>query len=172
MIRALSVFALLCVAPLAAVAAPVPATSVHMVLQASEGYHLKPYRDGVMGPWTVGIGHSLSARGESVKDSYTPAEIHAFFLRDLSEARNACRASVRAFDDLPESVQVVTLSLVWCVGPTGFTRFTRFRAALSDRDYAAAARELAASKWASQVSPARVRWSLSLLRSFAPRSTS
>jgi GH24 family phage-related lysozyme (muramidase) len=155
--------------PLAA--APVPDASVLAVLRMSEGYRLEPYHDTVLGPWTVGIGHSLDAHGQPVKARYTDAEVQAFARADLAEARAACRRGIAAFDQLPHAVQVVALSVAFGTGATGFQRFVRMRGALSARDYARAARELETSRWSNQVSRSRRDWAVKILRSYTPAAT-
>lgn len=118
-----------------------------------EGYHLNPYRDG--DHWSVGVGHNLSARHQKVRH-YSRSEIERFFQSDLKWALDICRKGVKDFDLLPEEAQTICVSLTWGVGRVGFMSFKRFRAALAARDWKKAALELRSSKWATQVSPARL----------------
>jgi len=55
----------------------------------------------------------------------------------------------------PDPVQRAMVNLVFNLGARGWQRFTNTRAALARKDYAAAARGLAVSKWASQVQSSR-----------------
>lgn len=154
---------------LALLAAPqlpaTPASRADLTLhfRAMEGYALVPYRDG--SSICVGIGHNLTAHHQlPAKQSYTPAEVLTFFERDLDMALRTCRALIWQFDELPSEVQVITAGVAFTTGRTGFSRFTRFRAALSTRDFSRAARELQASLWATQVSSHRARHSVETLR--------
>jgi hypothetical protein len=153
--------ALLCAAT--AYAAPVSTDHAYADLVRWEGHKLVPYRD--QDGWSVGVGHALTMHGEPVKRSYTRAEVYQLFLHDFAVSKEVCRAGIRDFDRLPEDVQLVALGLAWGVGPTGFMRFRSFRLALSYRAYEAAVTELATSRWARQVSAARLNAAIHVLRS-------
>ena len=129
-----------------------------------EGYKVIPYRDG--NHWVIGVGHSLTGHKETVKKSYSYEEIRNYFLSDYAEALATCRRLVDDFDRLPEPIQLLCLNLVWSVGPTGFSKFKNFRLALKYCAYSTARIELALSKWASQVQPARRDWALNQLKQF------
>lgn len=146
--------------PLAA--APSVAT-VRAHLIEHEGYRLTPYRDGP--GYSVGIGHSLSANGERVKQRYTRAEVERLFLRDYAWALDSVRKGIRDFDDLPERAQLVALGVAWTTGRVGFERFIDFCRCLGYRAFDSAAIELRLSKWATQVSPKRVAAYVQILRS-------
>lgn len=145
-----------------AFAAPSPAR-IRAELVKWEGYRLVPYRDGAH--WSVGIGHNLTVNRQPAR-RYSPAEVERFFLADVSWALDACRKGISDFDDLPEQVQLVCISVAFGVGRTGFDRFRNFRLAMSYRAYDSAASELRLSKWATQVSPARRDHHIRVLRSF------
>lgn len=137
---------------LAAQVIAVPLDKLRQEMVRWEGYRLSPYRDG--SGYAVGIGHNLTAHGEEVR-TYTAAEVEAFFKSDIQWAIAACRNGIDNFDDLPDDVQIVCISVAFTVGRTGFQRFKDFRLAMSYRAYNAAATELRLSKWAAQVSPSR-----------------
>lgn len=128
-----------------------------------EGIKFAPYADGKC--FTSGIGHNLNAHREKLKPRYSTLEVDRWFYKDLSLALDAANAGIRDFDDLPDEVQLMVIGLIWTVGPTGFKRFINLRRALSWRAYEAAAIELLDSKWATQVSPARVRHYRHILQS-------
>jgi GH24 family phage-related lysozyme (muramidase) len=129
---------------------PVPQEAVFQYLSRWEGVRFTPYPDGDQ--WCVGVGHVL--RGPR-KSDYSKAEVFAFFEADLAEARRVCRQYIQFFDMCPQDVQLVTIGLWWTVGTRGFLKFERFRAAISEWEFAAAAKELHDSKWAHDVKPAR-----------------
>jgi GH24 family phage-related lysozyme (muramidase) len=131
-------------------AEPVPQEIVFQYLARWEGVRFSPYPDGDQ--WCVGVGHVL--RGQR-KSDYSKAEVFAFFEADLAEARRVCRESILYFEMCPHDVQLVVIGLWWTVGTRGFLKFEQFRAAVSEWDFAAAAKELHDSKWRHQVKPAR-----------------
>lgn len=151
--RWLALLVVLILTVLAMRGAPITVEQARQHLIQWEGYHLTPYRDG--SSWSVGIGHNLTAHGEVKRPRYSHLEVQRMFLKDLAWSLDALRKSIRAFDDLPQDVQLVALSVVWTTGRTGFNRFTSFRRALSYRAFNGAAHELALSRWAKQVSPSR-----------------
>lgn len=128
-----------------------------------EGLRFVPYVDGKN--FTSGIGHNLNAHREKLKPRYSTFEVDRWFYRDLAFAIGAANAGIRDFDSLPDEVQLLVIGLVWTVGPTGFKRFINLRRALSWRAYEAASIELLDSKWAIQVSPARVKYYRLILQS-------
>ncbi len=151
---------LLLASPLAA--APVAPNVAFNHLRVYEGWRLKPYRDG--NGWSVGLGHSLTSHHEPVKPTYTDAECRALFTRDLETSRRGCRAAFKGFDDLPADVQLVCISLQWCVGNAGLIRFEQFRFAINHRMWNGAAMELAQSRFARQVSRDRLAAMVRVLR--------
>lgn len=141
-------------------AAPVSHRDALAYLSRYEGVRYVPYRDGAS-YWAVGIGHQLQG---ARKARYTPSEVHAFFTSDLHVARAACRRGITRFDGLPENAQLIAISVAFGVGPTGFQRFTRFRAALSQRRFKIAALELERSLWSAQVGRTRSHHAIRVLR--------
>jgi lysozyme len=135
-------------------AQPTQADPFRSYLVSVEGYRQAPYRD--QNHWAVGVGHNLSSHKQPVR-TYSRAQIDSFYQDDLAITLRAARGGVRDFDTLPLSARQVVVGLIWTTGPAGFRGFTRFRQALSTRDYHDAARELRASKWWTQVGQARAR---------------
>lgn len=142
---------LLCWAKAAFAQTPITPEQFLPFIQHWEGSTTTPLcRQGIC---VVGVGHRLNRT--SVKLRYTPEELHAFYLADFAAAVKIARNAVWGFDNLPLDAQQVTLSLIWSVGPTGFTTFASYREALSQHLYSLAAYELLSSKWATQVSMER-----------------
>lgn len=119
-------------------------------LATVEGARAIPYKDG--NQWCVGVGHVL--RGTH-KIAYTNEEVSDFFDADLANARRISRKFIKHFDDLPDDAQLVTFGLVFSCGPTGFSKWHKYIAALSKQRYKVAAQELKNSKWWGQVSKSR-----------------
>lgn len=156
---------LLILGALALRGAPVSADAIKRHLVEWEGYSLVPYRDGP--GWSAGIGHSLTMHGHPVRSRYTAAQVDRWFREDVSWALDACRRGIERFDDLPHDVQIVCVGIAFGVGRTGFDRFRNLRLALSYRAYRSAASELRLSRWATQVSPVRRDYYVSVLHRYS-----
>ena len=123
-------------------------------IQKWEGYSNTPiYRKN--GEGVIGIGHNI-AYDKNIKKYYSNLEIHNIYVRDYAKALSAVRKWIEDFDSLPTDAKFVCLSVEWTVGSTGFERFEEFRTNIADHRYKAAATELFDSKWADQVSRARL----------------
>lgn len=163
--KLISVFLLSTVVALAA--AP-RFNSVRQSLEHWEGVRYVPYADPARpSHMIVGIGHNLTGNNQAVITNrrYSQTEVDAFYRVDLNNALLAARAGVTDFDQLDDQVKQVVINLIWTVGPSGFKSFVKFRKALSNKHYHTAARELVDSRWARQVSKARVEWSVGVLKS-------
>lgn len=102
----------------------------------------------------VGIGHNLIGVSP-VRDYYSNSEVEEFFRTDLIKAKRVAAKTFENFNDLDKNAKMVIISLIWCVGESGFGKFVKFIKAIKSNDYVAAARELKNSKWATQVGRAR-----------------
>lgn len=140
-------FTVLVILPMRTQASAIPSDKVLIYLIQMEGFKLVPYRDGHQ--LCVGIGHVIT---DSTVRIYSDEQIYAWFDADLANARRICRKGIKGFDDLPHDAQLVSISLAWCVGPTGFMRWKDFRTQLSKRRYKRAAEALQQSLWWKQVS--------------------
>lgn len=127
-----------------------------------EGYKHVPYQDN--GGRTVGIGHKLGA-GSIFRVYYSNQEINDLFNSDYNHAIKVAKGSIQNFSSLPTQVKLVCISLIWTCGKTGFLKFTKFRTAISDRNFHLAASELSNSLWATQVSKTRLDNHLQILNS-------
>jgi len=112
---------------------------------------------------TVGVGHNLIRGPYPIKARYTDKEIDSFYNADYDHALRAAREGVYEFDSLPKQARFTCLSVIWCVGPTGFMCFSRLRANLDLQLYGRAAYELNHSKWATQVGRRRLHNHLVML---------
>lgn len=104
--------------------------------------------DRLQGNLTIGVGHNLSAKPLS-------ARVRTLILdEDLDE----CQIDLMAFSWFLKTDAVRQRALLdfrFNVGGAKFRTFKKMLAALERMDYRAAADELQASLWASQVQPAR-----------------
>lgn len=141
--------------------AAVTDADVYNHLAQFEGWRDAPYQ--LRGVWHVGLGHNLTAHGQKVR-FYSRIELESFARADIAAARQTCRTFVWCFDELPDTVQIVTMGLAFNVGRAGFAQFTGLRLALKWRAWNLAYTELGLSKWAQQVSPIRASYYLRTLR--------
>lgn len=108
-----------------------------------EGLRLRPYRCPA-GKLTIGVGRNLDDAGIS------EAEARQLLQHDIA----ACRADLETFAwwaRLTSRQQDALIDMRFNLGPRGFRKFGRMLAALAAGDDQAAAREMRASRWASQV---------------------
>lgn len=114
------------------------------LLIEDEALKLKPYKDS-KGKLTIGVGRCLETTGIS--------ETEAMILldNDISKAVSYCRAAFEWFNDLCDSRQNVIASMVFNLGPAGFSEFKKMIEAMGKKDYESAANQMLASKWAADV---------------------
>lgn len=113
-------------------------------LRADEGLRLKSYRD-TMGKLTIGYGRNLDDRGISER------EAEMLLRADLHAAISDLRLRLPWVDELGPARHAVLIMMTFNCGVAGLLKFERMMAALDRRDYAAAATEMLASRWAIQV---------------------
>jgi lysozyme len=112
-------------------------------LRAHEGLRLRPYLD-VVGVWTAGYGHNLTANGISLA-------VAELMLDDDVDVVLVELAGVPWFAGLSDVRQLAVADLVFNLGLAGLRSFVRFISALKAERYSAAARELEDSRWYRQV---------------------
>ena len=121
-----------------------------------EGKRKDIYRDH-LGKRTVGIGHLLvdgdPEYGMPVGTNISEARIQELFTQDLKVAINDARAIFGAtvFGKLPQEAQRVIINMAFNLGRRGLSDFKRFIAAVKDRNWESAAREMENSTWYNQV---------------------
>ncbi len=128
-------------------------------LTRHEGVRLKPYRCPA-GYLTIGVGRNIEARGIS------PDEAAILLDNDITDIIRALSRAVPFFDEL----DVYRKRALIDMGFMGIGKLLKFRqmwAALGRQDYASAAREALASKWAADVGPHRAGYVAALLASGA-----
>lgn len=109
-----------------------------------EGRRLKPYRDS-LGVLTIGVGRNLDTVGISARESDILLD------NDIDAAIADCRKAFPWFDGLDSVRQGVLVNMAFNLGIVKLKKFTQTLAAVKRGDYAAAARGMLASKWATQV---------------------
>jgi lysozyme len=114
------------------------------VLIEEEGMEFKPYRCP-SGKLTIGVGRNLDDVGIS--------EPEALFLLETDIKRCAMEAEKNLpwFPLLTPTRQIVILSMIFNLGLRNFLEFEKMIKAVSEQNYALAAKEMLASRWAQQV---------------------
>lgn len=116
------------------------------------------WRDSVYicaaGHKTVGGGTNLESRGlqnkYSVGQKVNESLLNKWLKEDLYKAENIARQQFKSFDKHPDKVQILLVSLSYNMGQGGIKKFKDFTAAINNKDYDKAARELKDSRWFKQ----------------------
>lgn len=126
-----------------------------------EGLRLKPYRD-TLGVLTIGVGRNLDDRG------LTEGEALYLLDSDIDLCERQLVARFPWFAALDAERQRVLLDMVFNLGLTRLLDFKKMLSAVGRGDYAAAAAEMLASRWATQVGARAKRLGLMMSTGRAP----
>lgn len=129
-------------------------------LRRDEGERLKSYRDS-LGLWTIGIGHLIDPThgadpapfGRDLRNgaTITADESAELLSRDIAAKMVELDQRLSWWRELDEVRQRVILSMAFNLGVSGLLTFKNTLAFIRQGDYAGAARNMLASKWADQV---------------------
>lgn len=120
-------------------------------LRLDEGARFVVYRDSREFV-TVGVGHKVVDEDSLVLGQrITGEQIRAFLAQDIEKALAACMQLFPEWDTLPDVAQEVLANMCFNLGRSGLGKFRKMRAALAQRDYATAAKEMRDSAWYTQV---------------------
>jgi len=117
---------------------------VKELLIKHEGYRNFPYIDTV-GKITIGVGYNLSDRG------LPNNVIREQLMEDIKFFHNYLSAVYLWFHDLTQNRQIALLDMIFNLGTQKFHLFKKMIAALENKDYDTATREMLESQWAQQV---------------------
>ena len=109
----------------------------------NEGYRQHVYKDS-MGIPTIGIGFNL-------EEGFTKEESMLILRLRLSKLITELCDRVPVFTDLSQIRKIVLLDMAYNLGVPGLLKFRKMLAALCERDYQLAAKEMLDSRYASQV---------------------
>ena len=114
------------------------------MIRRHEGLRLKPYEDTV-GKLTIGVGRNLTDVGISEHEA-------AYLLtNDIAVAAASLRRAYPWFSGMGLPRQDALTDMMFNLGAARFAGFAQMIAALEQRDYETAAKEMLDSKWAQQV---------------------
>ncbi|MET4696708.1 glycoside hydrolase family protein [Endozoicomonas lisbonensis] len=109
-----------------------------------EGIQLRPYTDTV-GKLTIGVGRNLDDLG------ITRDEALVLLANDIARARSELIRCYPWVEQLNPVRQDALVNMVFNLGLPAFSGFRKMLAALQDRNFEQAAKEMLDSRWATQV---------------------
>lgn len=116
-------------------------------LRIDEGWKNRPYKDTV-GKLTVGCGRNID------DVPFGDDEITLMLENDLIRAESICRTLYPGFDAISDNRRAALMNLAFNMGG-GLSAFHHMNEAVNNDDWEEAARQLMASKWATQVQESR-----------------
>lgn len=126
-------------------------------LMRDEGVRLKPYRC-TAGKLTIGVGRNIEDNGISNEEA-------AFLLKtDIRNCERDLDILLPGWKNFSDTRQRVLLNMVFNMGRSRLSGFTKFLACLKMNDFTGAADQMMDSLWAKQVGQRAVRLRDMLLR--------
>lgn len=128
------------------------------VLLVEEGYSSKPYLCSEGYP-TIGYGTKVANKGVSIDSiALRVTKDSASALLEDEVLKVVFRLSTfKWYRDLDEDRRIIIKSMCYQLGVDGLLKFKRMIAALSEKDYALAAKEALDSKWYKQTPKRAIR---------------
>jgi len=124
-------------------------------LKRDEGLRLDPYQDS-LGFWTVGYGHKMGSN-EHYPAGISQEEAEMLLQTDLQRCTLALNAALPWIAGLDDPRQGVLQNMAYNLGVHGLLGFKQTLACVEIGEYETAAKNMLASKWASQVGPRAMR---------------
>lgn len=120
-------------------------------LEIDEGKRLVVYLDSEGLP-TVGIGHLVQEKDNlKLGDVISEERCIELFDKDVQIALASCHRVFPLFSRFPEEVKQIMANMMFNLGETRFRNFRKMIAAVENRDWKEAARQMEDSKWYRQV---------------------
>lgn len=113
------------------------------LIKKHEGVYSKVYKD-TKGIETIGVGRNL--RDVGLRD----IEIEFLLANDLAEVIQFLVKNYDWFNELSDLRQSALIDLCFCVGKKGYSKFKNMNAALKNKDFELAAKEILDSLFAKQ----------------------
>jgi lysozyme len=115
-----------------------------------EGFIAKPYPDS-LGKATIGYGHLITDEDEFENGKeYSKDDLLKLFEKDFAKAEMGSDQLVGHIQELHIEAKNVITEMVFQLGTQGVRNFKNMIAALEDRDYPRASREMLDSRWHAQ----------------------
>lgn len=123
------------------------------MLVRQEGLRLTPYNDS-LGVLTIGVGRNLRDVGIS------KAEAMILLESDIARAEDDAYQNFPWFDSLDNARQVVVLNMIFNLGLSRFSLFTKTIQYIAAKKYREASEEMLKSGWAKQVGQRAIELSM------------
>lgn len=124
--------------------------NVRDLIKRQEGLKLQKYLCPAQ-RWTVGWGHNLEARNETIPDDgITLEEAERYLTVDIQAAKTGCKALITSFDDLDPVRQAALISMCFQLGAAGLAKFVKTIRFINLGKFEEAAAEMRNSLWYTQ----------------------
>ena len=123
-------------------------------IEADEGNVNEIYLDHLGLP-TFGIGHLVRdtdpEHGQPVGTPVSEERVNNCFDNDIQGTITDCKNLFDNFDDLPEEAQLILCNMMYNLGYTRLSKFSKLRGSISIMDFTESANQMYDSKWRTQV---------------------
>jgi GH24 family phage-related lysozyme (muramidase) len=123
-------------------------------IEADEGNVNEIYLDHLGLP-TFGIGHLVRdtdpEHGQPVGTPVSEERVNSCFDNDIQGTITDCKNLFDNFDDLPEEAQLILCNMMYNLGYTRLSKFSKLRGSISIMDFTESANQMYDSKWRTQV---------------------
>ena len=123
-------------------------------LKEDEGCKYEIYLDHLGLP-TFGIGHLVTEWDEEyekkVGTEVSEERVNECFAKDVETVLEDCKVLYSNFNELPEEVQLILANMMFNMGRTRLSKFSKLKLAVDDEDWMEASIQMEDSKWAKQV---------------------
>jgi len=139
---------------------------VTRLIALEEGCKLAAYTDS-RGIWTIGYGYNLESHGYSPEEcagiTWTQEQAEQSLVDEIEVVEHELDRRWPKWRDLDEVRRAAIVSSVYQLGAPGAAHFCATIAALQAHDWATAAQQMLASRWAKQT-PARVQRNAAMIQ--------
>ena len=123
-------------------------------IEADEGNVHEIYLDHLNLP-TFGIGHlvrnSDPEYGQAVGTPVSKKRVNSCFNEDIMGTIKDCEKLYKGFYKLPEEVKLILCNMMYNLGYTRLSKFSKLKASVSIMDFGECANQMYDSKWRTQV---------------------
>lgn len=134
-----------------------PASRAELRKDVMQAEGTGPVKDGRFLPYTDTVGVLTIGWGRNLARGITTLEAEVLLDHDLADAELECRRAFAWFSDLSEIRQRAITEMAFNLGLSRLQGFTKTLAAIAAKDYALAADQMMASRWAKQIKSRAVR---------------
>ena len=123
-------------------------------IESDEGNIGEIYLDHLKLP-TLGIGHLIKKTdpeyGLPVGTPVSRKRINTYFNEDIQGTMEDCEKLYKDFYKLPEEAKLILCNMMYNLGYTRLSKFSKLKAAVNKGDWEEASKQMYQSKWRTQV---------------------